>query len=85
MVVSLHASCKYFKEILLYSNNDTLSFEEIRTNLLSKQKFNLEVHAEKGKGLSVRGESFDKGTPLNQSLSVVSPTDPIVIVESQGM
>ena len=38
-----------------------MSFEDVKANLLSKEKFDLEVSAEKGEGLSVRGESFDKG------------------------
>ena len=46
-------SYKHSKEILLYSNNDTLSFEDVKANLLSKEKFNLELPAEKGEGLSV--------------------------------
>jgi len=51
LVVSLHASYKYFKKILLYNNNDTLSFEGIKANLLSNEKFDLKVRAEKGQGL----------------------------------
>ena len=44
LVVSLPHSYKYLREILLYSNNDTLSFKEVKANLLSKGKFELEVH-----------------------------------------
>ena len=61
LVVSLPASYKHFKEILSYNNNNTLSFEDVKANLLFKEKFDLEAHTEKGEGLSVRGESFDKG------------------------
>jgi len=39
LVISLFASHKYFKEILLYSNNNTLSFEDVNVDLLSKGKF----------------------------------------------
>ena len=57
LVVLLPASDKHFKEILLYGNNGTLSFED-KANLLSKEIFSLQVRAEKGEGLSVKGESF---------------------------
>ena len=60
LVASLPTSYKHFKEMFLYTNNDTLSFEDVKTNLLPKEKFNLEVHAKKGEALSVRGESLDK-------------------------
>ena len=36
LVVSLPPSYKHFKEILLYSNNDTISFKDVKANLLSK-------------------------------------------------
>ena len=55
LVVSLSSSYQHFKEILLYSNNETLSFEDVKASLLSKEKFDLEVHGEKGEGLSVKG------------------------------
>jgi len=58
----LHISYKHYKEILLYSNKSAFSFEDAEANLLSKEKFNLEVCARKGEGLSVRGESFNKGS-----------------------
>lgn len=61
LVISLRASYKHFKENLLYNKNNTLSFEDVKTNLLSKEKFDLEARTEKGEGLSVRGESFNKG------------------------
>ena len=63
LVVSLPSSYKHFKEILLYSNNETLSFEDVKARLLSKENFHLEVRAEKGDGLLVRGESFGKKNP----------------------
>ena len=47
----------------MYGNNDTLSFEDVKSNLLSKEKFDLEVHSEdKGEGLSVRGRTLEKGS-----------------------
>jgi len=61
LVVSLPSSYKHFKEILLYSNNDTLSFEDVKASLLSKEKFDLNVHSnDSGEGLNVRGRSFEK-------------------------
>ena len=63
LVVSLPSTYKHFKEIMLYGNNDTLSFEDVKSNLLSKEKFDLEVHfVDKGEGLSVRGRTQEKGS-----------------------
>jgi len=47
LVVSLYAFYKHFKRMLLYINNDTLSFANVKTNLLCKEKFDLEVRAKK--------------------------------------
>ena len=41
------------------NKNDTLSFEDVKASLLYKEKFDLEVRAENGKDLLVKGESFD--------------------------
>jgi len=41
LVVSLLASYKHFKEILLYSHNSTLSFEDVKTNLYLKKNLTL--------------------------------------------
>jgi len=61
LVVSLPSTYKHFKEIMLYGNNDTLSFEDVKSNLLSKEKFDLEVHSvDKGEGLSVRGRTQER-------------------------
>ena len=58
LVVFLPPSYKHLKEIVLYSNNETLSFEFIKSNLLSKEKFDLEVHFDdKVKGLFMRSRS----------------------------
>jgi len=63
LVVSLPSTYKHFKEIMLYGNNDTLSFEDVKSNLLSKEKFDLEVHyVDKGERLSVRGRTQEKGS-----------------------
>jgi len=46
---------------MLYGNNDTLSFEDVKSNLLSKEKFDLEVHyVDKGEGLSVRNRTQER-------------------------
>ena len=61
LLVMLPSAYKHFKEILLYSNNDTLSFEDVIDSLLSKEKFDLEVLSfDKGEGLIVRGIPFEK-------------------------
>ena len=61
LVVSLPSTYKHFKEIMLYGNNDTLSFEDVKSNLLSKEKFDLEVHSvDQGEGLSVRGRTQER-------------------------
>jgi len=60
LVVSLSPSYEHFKEILLYSDNDTLSFEDVKANLLSQEKFDLEVHLnDKAEGLSMRSKTFE--------------------------
>ena len=60
LVVSLPPSYKHFKEIMLYSNSDTISFEDVKANLLSKERFDHDIHADPGKGLAVRGRTTEK-------------------------
>lgn len=61
LIVSLPPSYKHFKEIMLYDNHDTLSFEDVKASLLSKEKFDLEVHSkDKVEGLHVRGRTHGK-------------------------
>jgi len=80
LVVSLPSSCcKHFKEIMLYSNNDTLSFDDIKANLLSEEKFDLEVRSDdKAKGFSVRGRASENEDTIReipcQSPGDVNPT-----------
>ena len=57
LVVSLPPSYKHFKEIMLYSNSNTISFEDVKSNLLSKEKFDLDIHADSAEGLVVRGKA----------------------------
>jgi len=71
LVVSLPSSYKHFKEILLYGNNETLSFEDVKASLLSKEKFDIELHSnDKGEGWNVRSRLFGKeGTTRRNSCS----------------
>ena len=79
LVVSLPTSDKHFKEIMLYSNNDTLSFDDVKANLLSEEKFDLEVRSDdKAKGFSVRGRASENEDTIReipcQSPGDVNPT-----------
>jgi hypothetical protein len=54
-------SFKHFKEIMLYGNHTSLSFENVKSNLLSKKKFDVDSRSEpKGEGLIVRGSGDHK-------------------------
>ncbi|KAL6493219.1 hypothetical protein OROGR_032978 [Orobanche gracilis] len=67
LLVSLPSTYKHFKEIMLYGNNDTLSFEDVKSNLLSKEKFDLELHSvSKDENLIVRGRTQEKGSTSNK-------------------
>ena len=58
LVVSLPPTYKHFKEIMLYGNGYILSFEDVKSNLLSKEKFDIDSRSEvKAESLSVRGRS----------------------------
>ena len=46
---------------MLYSNSNTISFEDVKSNLLSKEKFDLDIHADSAEGLVVRGKTTEKG------------------------
>jgi len=61
LVMSLPPSYKHFKEIMLYINSDIMSFEDVKSNLLSKEKFDLNIHADSTEGLEVRGKTTEKG------------------------
>ena len=43
-----------------YSNFDTISFEDVKSNLLSKEKFDHDIHANFVAGLVVRGRPTEK-------------------------
>nr|GEX42753.1 retrovirus-related Pol polyprotein from transposon TNT 1-94 [Tanacetum cinerariifolium] len=66
LVISLPASYKHFKEIILYGNRKTLSVDDVKSALLSKQKYNDDVEPESGEGLVARGRSSDRGESSNK-------------------
>jgi len=61
LVVSLPLSYKHFKEIMLYRNSNTILFEDVKSNLLSKKKFDLDIQTDSAEGLVVRGKTTEKG------------------------
>ncbi|GJR33042.1 retrovirus-related pol polyprotein from transposon TNT 1-94 [Tanacetum coccineum] len=67
LVISLPASYKHFKEIMLYGNRETLSFIDVKSALLSKQKYDDDVDPESGEGLNARGQSSDWGESSNKN------------------
>ena len=73
--VSLPLSYKHFKEIMLYSNSNTISFEYVKSNLLSKEKFDLDIHADSAEGLVVRGKTTEKRNG-NRSKNRSKPRNP---------
>ena len=43
---------------MLYGSSDSISFEDVKSHLLSKEKFDLEVNNDdKAEGLNIRGRS----------------------------
>ena len=60
LVVSLPPSYKHFKEIMLYSNSNTISFEDVKSNMLSKEKFDLNIHADSAERLVIKGKTTEK-------------------------
>nr|GEW96306.1 retrovirus-related Pol polyprotein from transposon TNT 1-94 [Tanacetum cinerariifolium] len=67
LVISLPASYKHFKEIILYGNRETLSFDDVKSALLSKQKYDDNVEPESGEGLVARGRSSDRAIAKGDS------------------
>jgi len=62
LILSLPPSHRQFKEIMLYGNYLTLSFHDVKTNLLAKEKFDTQIHSESsGEGLVVRRRNQEKG------------------------
>ena len=61
LICSLPPSYRHFKEIMLYGNYVTLYFDDVKSHLLAKEKFDVEVNSEKSaEGLFVRGRSQDR-------------------------
>jgi len=73
LTVSLPPLYKLFKEIMLYRNSDTISFEDVKSNLLSKEKFDLDIHADSAEGLVIRGKTTEKGGMVIGVRIVLSP------------
>jgi len=62
LIVSLPPSYRQFKEIMLYGNYLTLRFDDVKTNLLAKEKFDSKIHSLcYGDRLVVRGRNQEKG------------------------
>ena len=62
LIVSLPPSYKHFKEIMLYGSSDSISFKDVKSHLLSKENFDLEVNNDdKAEGLNIRGRFHEKG------------------------
>ena len=66
LVVSLSPSYKYFEEIMLYSNSNAISFEDVKSNLLSKEKFDHDIHADPAEGLVIRGRTTEQKKNSNK-------------------
>jgi hypothetical protein len=61
LVFSLPPSFKHFKKIMLYGNHTSLCFENVKSNLLSKEKFDVDSRSEpKGEDLIVLGSRDHK-------------------------
>nr|GEW53899.1 retrovirus-related Pol polyprotein from transposon TNT 1-94 [Tanacetum cinerariifolium] len=66
LVISLPTSYKHFKEIVLYGNHETLSFDDVKSALLSKQKYDDDVEPESGEGMVARGRSSSRESKLER-------------------
>lgn len=75
LVVSLPHSYKHFKEIMLYSNYDTISFEDVKSNLLSNEKFDLDIYADSAERLVVKGKTIENGN-VNRSKNCSKSRNP---------
>jgi hypothetical protein len=71
LVVSLPPLFKHFKEIILYGNHTSLTFENVKSNLLSKEKFNVDSRSEsKGEVLLFEVELNKQVVPINQNQGI---------------
>jgi len=86
LVVSLPQSHKNLKEIMLYTNSDSISFEDVKSNLLSKEKVDHDIHPDFVVGLVVRGRPTEKrgGTVVGErtilSLEILIQVRPAITV-----
>jgi hypothetical protein len=63
----LPPSFKHFKEIMLYGNHISLTFENVKSNLLPKENFEVDSCSKsKGKGFIVRGRTQQAGSSNKQ-------------------
>ncbi|KAG6499814.1 hypothetical protein ZIOFF_039606 [Zingiber officinale] len=63
LIVSLPRTYKHFKEIMLYGNRETISLEDVKSNLMSKEKFDADSSpGETAEGLMVRGRNSERGS-----------------------
>ena len=45
---------------MLYSNSDTISFDDVKLNLFSKENFDHDINTDSAAGLVVRGRPTEK-------------------------
>ncbi|GJS41666.1 retrovirus-related pol polyprotein from transposon TNT 1-94 [Tanacetum coccineum] len=53
--------------LVIMANRETLSFDDVKSALLSKQKYDDDVEPESGEGLVARGRSSDRGESSNKN------------------
>ncbi|KAG6495421.1 hypothetical protein ZIOFF_043244 [Zingiber officinale] len=71
LIVSLPRTFKHFKEIMLYGNRETISLEDVKSNLMSKEKFDVDSSpGETAEGLMVRGRNSERGNQVDASKKV---------------
>ena len=75
---------------MIYSNNETLSFDDVKANLLSKENFDLKVRSDdEAEGLLVRGRTSKKegiNTKIPyQSSGDINPTSSAYSIESHNI
>ena len=51
---------------MLYTNSDTISFEDVMSNMLSKEKFDHDIHADPTEGLVVSGRTTEQNGNSNK-------------------
>jgi hypothetical protein len=74
------------KEIILYENHTSLTFENVKSNLLSKEKFDVDSRSKsKGENFIVRGRtqqvSSSNKPKSKSSQEIINPTFFVVIAK----